>query len=387
MTGPAPTAREILARLVAIDTTSANSNLPLVDMIAERVERPGVRIHVQPTEDGAKANLLAVAGPWPSPDRGGLVLCGHTDTVPAGEPGWRTDPFVLAEEDERLFGRGTADMKGFLALAVDAFAAVDADRLARPLALLFTHDEEVGTLGARRFVESWEEPGALPRRTIVGEPTGLAVVRMHKGHARIRIEVEGIPAHSAYPHLGRSAIEPAARAILALAELRETLAGERPPNAEFFEPVPFVTLNVGRVRGGVADNVVPDRCAIDVGGRPLPGTTAEDLVERIRDAVAPVLDGEAWSLALVNESPPMMLDEDAELHRWLRAEVGQRATGAVSFATDAGWLQRLGLDCVVFGPGSIEVAHKPNEFVPLDELARAREVLGRAVRRWCMVSA
>jgi acetylornithine deacetylase len=271
-------------------------------------------------------------------------------------------------------------MKGFLALAVEAFAAVDPARLVAPLALLFTHDEELGTLGARRFVESNPDAAGLPRRTIVGEPTGLRAIRMHKGHVRIRIEVRGIAAHSAYPHLGRSAIEPAARAIVALAVLRETLAGERPQHAAAFEPVPFVPLNVGGVAGGVADNVVPDRCAIDLGLRPLPGMEAGPLVERVRAAVAPALEGEEWSLELVNESPPAIVPEDADLYRWLAEETG--AADSVSFATDAGWLQRAGFECVVWGPGSIEVAHKPNEWVPVEDLNRAREVLARAVARW-----
>ncbi|HUP20507.1 MAG TPA: acetylornithine deacetylase [Gemmatimonadota bacterium] len=377
---PAPDSLEILSRMVALDTTSEKSNLPLVDLVCERVDRVGVRTIRQPTEDGEKANLVVVAGPEGT-GRDGLVLCGHTDTVPATEPGWRSDPWTLTEVDGRLVGRGAADMKGFLALAVEAFAAVDPARLEAPLALLFTHDEEVGTLGARRFVESGPESAGLPRRTIVGEPTGLRAVRMHKGHVRIRIEVRGVPAHSAYPHLGRSAIEPAARAIAALAALREELAGERPEHAEAFEPVPFVPLNVGRVAGGVADNVVPDRCAIDLGLRPLPGMAAGPLVERVREAVAPALDGEEWSLELVNESPPAIVPADTDLYRWLVDETADG--GSVSFATDAGWLQRAGFECVVWGPGSIEVAHKPNEWVPVADLDRAREVLARAVARWC----
>ena len=377
-----PSFREILARMVALDTTSERSNLPFIDLVCELVDRPGVLINRHLTTDGVKANLVVATGPEAGAGRDGLVLCGHTDTVPATEPGWRSDPWTLTAEDGRLVGRGAADMKGFLALAVDAFAAVDPARLEAPLALLFTHDEELGTLGARRFVESSsEESAALPRRTIVGEPTGLRAVRMHKGHVRIRIDVRGVPAHSAYPHLGRSAIEPAARAIVALVALREALAGERPEHAAAFEPVPFVPLNVGGVNGGVADNVVPDRCVIDLGLRPLPGMETGPLVERVRAAIAPALQGEEWSLELVNESPPAIVPGDADHYRWLAGETGE--ADSVSFATDAGWLQRAGFECVVWGPGSIEVAHKPNEWVPVAELGRAGEVLGRAVARFC----
>lgn len=378
-----PTDREILERLVAFDTVSDRPNLPLVDWVADLLDRPGVRITRQLTDDGAKANLLVEVGPEAGPDRDGLVLSGHTDVVPAGEPGWESDPFELTERAGTWVGRGTADMKGFLALAVGRALDVDPDRLARPLALLFTHDEEVGTLGAARFAGAFEEPERLPRRTIVGEPTGLRAVRMHKGHVRIRIEIEGVPAHSSQPRLGHSAIEPAGRAIVALTDLREALERERPADAAAFEPVPFVPLNVGRVAGGVADNVVPDRCRIDVGARPLPGMEASGLVERVREAVAPALEGERWTLTLVNESPPMRTGEDADLHRWLAEAVGQEGSRAVSFATDAGWLQRIGLECVVWGPGSIEVAHKPNESVPILELRRAGEILDRAIERFC----
>lgn len=374
---------EILARLVAFDTVSDRPNAPLVDWVADVLDRPGVRVTRQPTEDGGKANLLVEAGPEAGAERDGLVLCGHTDVVPASEPGWESRPFELTERDGRWHARGAADMKGFLALAIGRMAEADPARLTRPLALLLTHDEEVGTLGAGRFARMFEEPERLPRRTIVGEPTSLAVVAAHKGHLRIAIRLEGEPAHSAYPHLGRNAIEPAAAAVTALADLRETLEGERPEGASAFEPVPFVTLNVGRISGGVADNVVPDRCEIDLGLRPLPGVEASTLVDRVRGAVAGPLEGIRWSLDLVNESPPMATDDAADLPRWLADRVGQVGSRAVAFATDAGWLSRIGLECVVWGPGAIEVAHKPNEFLPIDEFRRAGEILDAAIERWC----
>ncbi len=381
---PSPlTDEDLLSRLVSFDTTSERSNLPLIDFVCDYLDSPGVRVDRLITDDGSKANLLVRAGPDPDVDRGGLVLCGHTDVVPAREEGWLSDPFTLIAKDAALVGRGACDMKGFLALAVNAFVEADPARLSRPLALLFTHDEEVGTLGARRFAESWEDPRALPRRTIVGEPTDLAVVRLHKGHLRGRVVVRGRSAHSAYPHLGRSAIEPAARAVTALAALGRELAAERPPNGEFFGAVPFVTLNVGRIFGGVADNVVPARCEVDIGLRPLPGMAADALLERVRSALSGALDGEEWTLERVNESPPATLEAEADLHRALCADLGQIGTRAVSFATDAGWLSRMGLECVVFGPGSIEAAHKPNESVPRADLERARSILERAIDRWC----
>jgi len=378
-----PTLREILARLVAFDTTSRRSNLALIEWVEDLLDRPGIRFDRVASEDGRKANLLVTLGPETG-DRQGLLLSGHVDVVPADEPGWESDPFELVEDDGHLVGRGACDMKGFVALTLRAAATLDPHRLARPLALLLTYDEEVGCLGAKRFVEAWDAPERLPRRAIVGEPTGLAVVRMHKGHLRARLVVHGEPAHSGLPHLGENAIEPAARAIVALSELREALEADRPPHAEAFPEVPYVPLNVATVEGGVADNVIPDRCEVTIGARPLPGMEASEIFDRIRAAIAPVLRDEAWSLDLVNETPSLLTAGERDVVRLLVDDVGQDGDPTVSFATDGGWLSTLGIDCVVCGPGSIEVAHRPNEWIDAGALDRGGDLLERAIRRWCV---
>jgi acetylornithine deacetylase len=383
---------ELLARLVAFDTTSSNSNLPLVDFLSDYLEGTGARIHRMPSDDGAKANLVAVLGPARA-DREGLTLCGHTDVVPATEPDWTSDPFRAVRSGDAIVGRGTADMKGFLALAVAAVAEADPGSLAHPLALLFTYDEEVGTRGAKRLVDTGGPPEALPRRTIVGEPTSLIPARLHKGHLRARISIHGRAAHSGLPHIGQSAIEPAARAVVALAELRRALESEAPAHGAAFPQVPFVTLNVGTIRGGVAANVIPDRCDVELGARLLPGMDAGPFIARIEAAVAGAIDGAPCEIEVVGDSPPALLDETSDLWSWLKSEAGRESAGrpadggeasaSVPFATDAGWLQELGFECVIWGPGSIEDAHRANEFVPLEDLARARVTLGRAVERWC----
>jgi acetylornithine deacetylase len=306
------------------------------------------------------------------------------DTVPAEEPEWRSDPFILTRDGDRLVARGSADMKGFLALAANRLRAIDVGRLRRPLALLFTYDEETGTMGARRLAETGAVPEWLPRDVIIGEPTSLEVVRLHKGFLRLRLVFHGRAAHSGYPHLGRNAIEPAGRAIVALAELRAQLDAERPPHGEHFPAVPFAALNVGTVDGGSAINVVPDRCVVQLGVRLLPEMSAEAMTERVRDAVAAALPGEPFELVSLSLSPAMMLDEGAALHRELCSAVAQRGSRSVNFATDAGWLQTAGLRCVLFGPGSIEVAHRPNEFVPMAELARAGEILDQIIAHRCV---
>lgn len=373
----------LLARLVAFDTTSRNSNLPLADFLCGYLDRPGVRIVRNPSADGGKTNLVIWIGPEPSGDRRGLVLSGHMDVVPAEEEGWRSDPFTLADEGDRWVARGSCDMKGFLAVAANLAREARPDRWRAPLALVFTYDEEVGTLGAKRLTETFPEAAALPRSAIIGEPTSLRVARTHKGHVKLRATLHGVSAHSGYPHLGVNAIEPAGRVIVALSHLREELQAETPAHRELFPEVPYVPLNVGTVQGGSAINVVPDRCIVEIGVRPLPGIASEELAGRVSRAVREAASPLEPEIEMLSDSPPMLLDEASPIHRHLCALVGQEAGASVSFATDAGWFQGLGIDCAIFGPGSIEVAHKPNEYVPKDELAAARGLLERTVQRFC----
>jgi acetylornithine deacetylase len=371
---------DLLARFVACDTTSDKSNLPFADLVCGHVDRGGVRIRRLPSEDGRKVNLVITAGPEPGDDLEGLVLCGHMDVVPPGD-GWTSDPFSLTRRDDRLFGRGACDMKGFLAVATNVFAEVGT--LRRPLALVFTYDEEAGTTGARRLAESGAGGMRLPLATLVGEPTRLEVVRAHKGLIEMRVTVAGRSAHSGYPHLGRSAIEPAARVAVALAGLRERLAAERPPNHDLFPDVPYVPLNIGTIRGGTAPNVVPDRCELVLTFRPLPGDDGIGLRRRVEQAVREGAGDAPVEIEVVSESPPMEAQPDAALLRALVHENGGARPTTVSYATDAGWLQRLGLHCVVFGPGDIAVAHKPDEYVRVQDLTRARQVLERVIKTLC----
>ncbi|MCP4661323.1 MAG: acetylornithine deacetylase [bacterium] len=376
---------ELLGRLVSFDSTSKLSNLPLAEFLCDYLDRPGIRIERNPSPDGDKVNLVVTVGPEVDPgSRSGLVLSGHMDVVPAAEPEWRSDPFELTETATAYVGRGACDMKGFVALAVDLAASIEPQRLRRPLVLILTYDEELGCIGAHRLVETWPRERPLPRYAIIGEPTSLEAVRMHKGHATLRLTVNGRSAHSGYPHLGHNAIEPAGRAVHALAELRRSLERESWPNREHFPEVPHVALNVARVRGGTAVNVVPDRCVVDLGLRVLPGMEAGPITDRVRAAVEAVLEGEDFALELINESPPLLLDEGSEIYREVCGLVGQRRTLSASYATDAGWLQSAGLECLLFGPGNIEVAHRPNESLSKDEFRRAAELLRQLVDRFCV---
>ena len=377
-----PDDRELLARLIAFDTTSHRSNLDLVAYLKERLERPGVRVEVHPSPEGTKANLLVRVGPRAGAGGEGLVLSGHMDVVPAGE-GWTSDPFVLVERDGRLVARGACDMKGFLALAVGLVERLDLGSLVHPLVLLFTYDEEIGTLGSKHFARTWSSPEPLPRRVVVGEPTELKVLRMHKGHLKLRLSFRGRSAHSGYPDLGRNAIEAAAKAVLALGELGGSLRAEHPLHGEEFPDVPYAPLNVARITGGVAINVVPERAALEVGLRHLPGMRPDVLVERVRASVSERIPAADFDLELIGESPPMMAPPDGELLRAALGLPGVTAGPGASFATDAGWLGTLGMECVLFGPGSIQVAHRPDEYLPREELERARGYLESLVGLFC----
>jgi acetylornithine deacetylase len=374
--------RDLLAKLVAFDSTSHRSNVPIADFCCDVLDRPGVDVQPLPGTREDKVNVIARMGPRVD-DGSGLLLCGHLDVVPADEPGWTSDPFTLVERDGALHGRGACDMKGSVAIMLELARAVDPAGLAAPLFVLLTCDEEVGCQGAHRFVETWPATDGLPRACIVGEPTSLRVVRMHKGHMKLRVTVRGTASHSGYPHLGVNAIEPAARIVTALGALRDELATERLATSEHFPATPFVALNVATIEGGSAVNIIPDRCAIEVGLRPLPGSDTEGLVRRVRERVASITSDGPVEVELLNQSPPHLVDAASPFVRSMLELAGQRDAGAVSYASDAGWLGHLGIESILFGPGTIEVAHRPNECVPIAELARAREIVHGAVARHC----
>jgi acetylornithine deacetylase len=382
------TADELLKRMVALDSSSRAGNRTIADLICDYVDGPGVRVVRNPAPQGDKLNLLIARGPRRD-DRAGLILSGHLDTVPFDEPDWETDPLVLVRRDDRYLGRGVCDMKGFVALAVHRFAGLQATNLRQPLFLLLTYDEELGTLGARHFVETWTGEEPLPRAAVIGEPTSLGVVRTHKGHLRLRLELLGRPGHSAYPESGHNAIEIAARVVDRLGELKRCLVTESPPDASVFDPVPYATLNVATISGGVVLNVIPGRCVIELGIRLLPGTTGAGMVERVRRSVELGLaDGASsgpveYRLDIIGESPAMSTSEAAPIHRSLCRRVGQRGSQGVAFASDAGWLRKLDLECVLCGPGSIQAAHRANEWLPAAEFERAGDLLDDLINEWC----
>lgn len=370
--------KETLADLVAIDSVSARTNGPIIDYLATRCAALGLTVQCFPYHDNngiEKTNLLAVASD--STDAHvELALVGHTDTVPY-DPNWK-EALSLSEREGKLFGRGACDTKAFIAAALTAIESVDLKKLRRPLALLFTADEEIGLIGAKRFAEI----GALHARfAIVGEPTSLRPIRAGKGYCLAEITVKGREAHSAYPGFGTSAIKGAARLLTRLEKIAGQLETETHAD---FDP-PFTTINVGLINGGTAKNVIAGECRFTLEWRPVPGQPAPRLLELLAAAIA---EERLREPNLVFAVDAARADEGFETAAnssvvQLLQELSANEAGTVAFGTEAVQMAQLGAEAVVFGPGDIRVAHRTGEYVPVDELARCAEILAQAIERLC----
>lgn len=377
-----------LAKLVSYPTVSARECASMAAYLAERLEGLGMRVESLESAPG-KVNLIATAGPQ---GEEGLILSGHMDVVPVTDQAWSSDPFTLREgADGRLYGRGSTDMKGFLADTLHGLARLDLRQLKKELTLIFTHDEEVGCVGSRLLADRFAAEGrTLPKLALIGEPTDFRIFRMHNGHAAFRMLAQGVDGHSSKPDLGANAIQIMARALVALEELGHEWQRERRFEAELERP--YVVINPGIIQGGSAVNVIPARCEVTVGFRPLPDQDAEELFGRIRDRVlarvAPYLQqmpaGAGISLTLDRVSPPMLTAPDSALEEALRPMAVDPKPAGCPFCTDGGNFQRLGIRSIVFGPGSIDQAHRPDEYIERAQLERGVTVVESLARRWCL---
>ncbi len=376
---------ELLARLVSYDSTSSNSNVPIADFVSQYLEDGGVEVIRNFNADKSKVNLIArVAGRADESNHQGLILSGHLDVVPAIENGWESDPFELRETEDAYIGRGTCDMKGFVALAINTVRQAVSQNHQHPLVLILTFDEELGLLGAQHLAKTWSAPFPWPRAAIVGEPTSLRVIRAHKGCMYININLTGKSAHSAQPHLGVNAIVPAARIVSELDELRHQWSTQTVDSGALFPDAPFLTLDVAKIDGGSANNIIPGQCRITIGLRPLPGQDRDALMTEITTAMNRGLDnapGITCDLEIIANCRPVLVDEDAPICQTMCELMSQKNAEGVSYATDGAILQTMGIDPIIWGPGSIDAAHKPNEFLPKDEFVQAREVLNQLVGR------
>jgi len=383
---------EVLERLVAFDTVSSKSDAPAMEFLAERLGAHGFNVdfHRIDIAGTPQLNLVAWAGP-PRPD--GLTISGHLDTVPfAGQPGWNRDPLKLGVDDERVWGRGTTDMKGFLAECVAAAAALDVRALKRPLVFIFTSNEEVGCLGAESVC------GALgsilgkfpaPRLVWIGEPTSWQVQHAHKSIVLFDVTVRGLGGHSGAPQQGVNAIAVAGRALEAIGHLQ---AERRRPSDKFmriFPDAPYDVLNVGTIAGGIAPNIIAEQCRFTVTYRSLPDAEPLEIYREIQRRLA-ALDSHDYAShnhrAAIEVGPPMVVPplfspRDTELERALLEVTGTREVGGALFGTDGGWFARSGMVPLICGPGDFEQAHKPNENIGRAALESGTEKILKVVAR------
>ncbi len=378
--------KRLLADMIGFDTVSHRSNLDLIAYIEAYFHDLGVKTERIYNDEKTKANLFATIGPETD---GGLILSGHVDVVPVEGQAWTHDPFHMLERDGRLYGRGVCDMKGFVALALAAAPEFQRANLTRPIHYAISYDEEVGCLGVRGLITELNGKAMRPRMCIVGEPTGMQPVIAHKGKWSYRAIVTGLECHSSLAPQGVNAVEYAAEAIAFLRGLgREKIAtGARD---EMFD-LPHTTVHVGVVHGGTAVNIVPNRCEFDFEWRYVPADRPEDIMARFEEFLRTKLEPEmkaidpACGFELIERSviPGLEIDADHEVVRLAKACAARNDHGKVAYGTEAGLFQDMGgIPTVVCGPGEIAQAHKPDEFIELDQIVKAGAFFERLVERW-----
>ncbi len=375
-------ARDMLKTLVGFPTVSRDSNRALIDFVVDYLAGYGVEATVVPNESGSKASLYATIGPR---TEGGVVLSGHTDVVPVDGQVWTSDPFTLTEREGRLFGRGAADMKGFIAIALALVPQMRAAKLTRPIHLAFTHDEEVGCLGAPHLIAEMVEALPRPRAVIVGEPTSLKVVTGHKGILVFETRVTGKSVHSSQIHRGVSATMVAARLVTFLEDMMLEAARKASHRSPFVPP--YTTIHCGEIRGGTAHNIVASDCRFVTDIRGLPDEDARDYLARfeahIRDEVEPRIRAIApqAGIAVQVEAnvPGFSPDPGSEAEHLARLLTGDNATHAVAYTTEAGQFQEAGYSVVVCGPGSIDQAHQADEYIDASQLDAGTDFIRRLI--------
>ncbi|MDH3914011.1 MAG: acetylornithine deacetylase [Rhodospirillales bacterium] len=379
-----PETRATLERLIAFDTTSRNSNLELIHDVRDYLATHGVGCHLTHDDEGRKANLYATLGPT---DRSGIALSGHTDVVPVDGQDWSGDPWTAVEKNGRLYGRGSCDMKGFIAVALAFVPRFLARGLETPIHLCLSYDEEVGCVGVHGLLDFLARQPVKPAACIIGEPTEMKVITAHKGKFSMRCRVRGLEAHSSLAPRGVNAIDAAARVIARLSEMAGRKAAEGPFDEAY--DIPHTTVHTGLIQGGTQLNIVPGACAFEFEFRNLPADDPGALLAEVQayahGEVEPAMKaidpetGFAWEpMACFPglETPP-----DAEVVSLAKALSGGNVTGKVAFGTEAGLFHESGIPSVVCGPGSIEQAHKPDEYVSLEQLALCERFMDRLLDR------
>ena len=376
----------MIERLVGFDTTSRDSNLDLIEWVRGYLDDLGVESTLYHNREGTKANLYATLGPS---DRPGICLSGHTDVVPVDGQDWHTDPFVLTERDGRLYGRGTCDMKSWLAVALAYAPEMLRRGLDTPIHLALSYDEEVGCIGVRDMIDSLADMAVRPALCIVGEPTEMKVVQAHKGKHSYRCRVRGLECHSSLTPRGVNAVEYAAELVARLRAMARHKREQGPFDAAF--DVPHTTVHTGVVHGGTALNIVPLDCTFDFEFRYLPQDDPHALFDEIKrfaeETLVPEMHAVSRDTGITWEPlstiPGLDTPADDEVIALAKSLTGANAVFKVAFGTEAGLFQQAGVPTVVCGPGSIEQAHKPNEFVSLEQIAQCEALMRALLDRVC----
>ncbi|WP_102107880.1 acetylornithine deacetylase [Oceaniglobus roseus] len=366
-----------LARLVAFPTVSSDSNLAMIAHMAGILSEAGARIDVQPNGEGTKANLFASLGPE---GPGGILLSGHSDVVPVADQPWTSDPFEMVARDGRLYGRGTCDMKGFLAACLALAPVFAAKPLSRPLHFAFTYDEETGCIGGQHLAHVLKDRGLVPEICIVGEPTMMGLIDGHKGCNEYTTRFTGLEGHGSAPERGVNCAEHASRYVMHLLELREALKTRAPEDSPF-EP-PWPTLNIGRIAAGQIHNVIPGTAEVFWEMRPIRDgdaafvlVSADAFAQRLQDEMRQVFPGAEVARDTVGEVRGLLPTRANRARDLVARLTGANRAGVVSFGTEAGLFQEIGTDTVICGPGDIAQAHKPDEFVSVDQLGQCVALL------------
>lgn len=375
-----------LQHLIRFDTTSRHSNLALIETLADNLQAQGLTPWLSYNAERSKANLFVSLPAADGSIEGGMVLSGHTDVVPVDGQNWTSDPFRADIRDGKLYGRGSCDMKGFIAAAMALVPEALAVPRKKPLHLAFSYDEEVGCLGAPVMLAQLKERGLAPDYCIVGEPTSMRMVVAHKGIHVFRCRFHGHSVHSSLTPLGVNAIEYAARLIVFVNDLAHSLM-TREQDAGF--DVPFSTLSVNTIRGGTAGNIVPDACELQFDFRNLPTMSVEEILAPIQHYIDEVLVPKMQAVAPhsgiaieMTESVPALVAQDhAEFQALRQALAAPEPPGKVAYATEGGQFQNAGIPTVICGPGDIRQAHRPDEYVSLEQLQRCDRFLRHLLTR------
>ena len=374
---------DLLSQLISFDTTSRNSNLELIDWVQSLLDSKNVSSRITFSEDRKKANLFATLGDSTAP---GIVLSGHTDVVPVDGQDWSSNPFSAEVREDRLYGRGSCDMKGFIAICLSKIEEILEANLSVPIHFAFSYDEEVGCIGVNHLIADLKNNSIQPKACIIGEPTSMKVIRAHKGMLFKRCNVHGKSAHSSLVDGGVNAVTMAARTLCYIDDMAEKIKQEGPFDDEFVPP--YTTLHCGVIKGGTANNIIPSECQFDFEIRNLPGEDALQIFNQVQNytdnELTPIMKsvdaGAGFEWRTLATYPGMDTPHDERLIQDVSHLLGlNEKPGKVSYGTEGGLFQKAGIATIICGPGSIEQAHKPDEYVDLDQLAEGERFLSNLI--------